>query len=109
MVAPVAGPMQGVSVDPAISAGPLALAQHELLDLAGARLREISKLDGPRAFEMGQDRAAVRDHYLGGEARAGTRCDERFRYFAPFLVRDGDDCAFEHVGVPQDRLLHLDG
>src|SRR3954468_15001264 len=48
-------------VDAALAAGPLGLAQRELLHLAGRRLGQRAEGDGVRALVVGQAVAAERD------------------------------------------------
>src|SRR5918911_5330506 len=53
-------------VDPLGVALPFALAQHELLDLARGRLRQVAKFDDLGALEVGQPTPTVGDDGLGG-------------------------------------------
>src|SRR3954468_8252767 len=88
---------------------PLALAQGELLHLAGGRLRERPELDLLRCLEVGKHGLAVRDDLLGRRVLARGEGDERLRYLAPLLVRHGDHGGFEHRRMAHHRLLDLDG
>src|SRR2546425_922604 len=97
------------SVDALGAAGPLPIAQDELLDLPGGRLRQLAELDGGGTLEMGDLPPAELDDLLLSGLHARLERDEGLRPLAPLLVRDGDHRALEDGGVPGDRLLDLDG
>ena len=59
-----AGPAALHAADVPVPAGPLPLAEHELLDLAGRGLRQVAELDRVRALEVGEVLAAERDDLL---------------------------------------------
>src|SRR5215470_13742993 len=72
-----------MSVDPLGLALPLLVAQHELLDLAGRGLGQVAELDGRRALEVRDVRAAELDDLgLGGRA-AGLERHEGLGPLAP--------------------------
>src|SRR5688572_5274804 len=98
-----------MSVDPLGLALPLAVAQHELLHLAGGGLGQVTELDEGGGLEVGDVLPAELDDLLLGGGHAGLERDERLRPLAPFLVGDRDDRALQHGGVLRYRLLHLDG
>src|SRR2546428_13380667 len=58
------------SVDPPITAAPLLVAKHELLDLPGRGLGQLAELDGLGHLEARQPRPAVDDQLLDGELLA---------------------------------------
>ena len=91
-----------------VLACPLALAQHELLDLAGRGLRQRPELDRVRALVVREALAAERDDLLRGRRGALVERDERLGPLPPVRVRDPDDRALEHRRVGGDRLLDLD-
>src|SRR5207253_754219 len=73
-------------VDPLRAAGPLLVAQDELLDLAGAGLRQLAELDRLGRLEAGQVLTAERDDLFGGRLGARLEGHEGLRHFAPSLV-----------------------
>src|SRR5581483_8492612 len=75
-----------VSVDPLVAAGPLLVAQDELLDLAGGRLGQLGELHRRRALEPGQVVAAEGDDLVGGGRRPRLQRDEGLRALAPLVV-----------------------
>src|SRR5689334_4299842 len=109
MLRPCPAITTSLSVDALVAPGPFPVAEHELLDLPRRRLRQRPERDRLRALEVGEQATAVRDDVRLGRRPALLRDDERLRHLAPLLVRHGDDRDLEDVGVPRDRLLHLDG
>src|SRR5689334_9435295 len=95
-------------LDRLLPAGPLALAQEELLHLAGRRPRQLAELDGRRRLVAGEVLPAERQQRLGLELLAGLQLDERLRALAPALVRRGDDRRLVHGRVAGEDLLDLD-
>src|ERR1700741_5046398 len=73
-------------VDPLRLPLPLPVAQHELLDLAGGGLRQLSELDGGRRLEVGDVLLAELDDVPLGGALVRLQRDERLGPLAPFLV-----------------------
>ena len=55
------------------------VAQHVLLDLAGGGLGQLGEDHGPRAFEVGEQRAAMLDQILLGCCGVGFEGDEGAR------------------------------
>src|SRR5439155_17772827 len=94
--------------DAALTPGPLALAEYELLHLSRRRLRERPELDRVRALEVRELVAAEGDQLLLGGLCPLVQGDERLRALTPELVRDADDGALEDGGVCDERLLDLD-
>src|SRR5262245_35932982 len=64
-------------VDPLAAPLPFALAQHVLLSLPGAGLRQVAKLDRLRRFEAGDPAATEVDQLALGESLALFERDER--------------------------------
>jgi hypothetical protein len=62
-----------------VLACPFAVAQHELLDLAGRGLRQRPELDRVRALVVRQALPAERDDLLRGGRGALVERDERLR------------------------------
>src|SRR6266513_2266793 len=94
-------------VNPLLLAPPLLLAQHELLDLSGGGLRQVTELDGGGTLEVGDVPAAELDELPFRRRHVWLQGDERLGPLAPLLVRDGDHRALEHGGVLGDSLLDL--
>src|SRR4029453_457792 len=63
------------------------LPQHELLDLAGRRLRQLAEDDLFRRFEAREVLAAMLDQVCFADVHAGLYLDERAWRLAPLLVR----------------------
>src|ERR1700720_427212 len=95
-------------VDPLRLPLPLPVAQHELLDLAGGGLRQLSELDGGRRLEVGDVLLAELDDVPLGGALVRLQRDERLGPLAPFLVRDRDHRALHDARMPGHALLDLD-
>src|ERR1700748_2903665 len=87
---------------------PLALAQHELLRLAGRCLRQRPEHDRIRALVVREALPAERDDLPGVSRGVLVERDERLRPLAPVRVRDPDDRAFQYGRVGGERLLDLD-
>src|SRR5208282_418977 len=96
------------SADPLVLTGPFAVAQDELLDLAGGGLRQRPELDRVGALVVGEALAAERDDLVRGGYGTLVEGDERLGPFSPVRVRDPDNRAFEHGGVGAERLLDFD-
>src|SRR6476660_2549337 len=95
-------------VDSAFAPGPFPFAQHELLDLAGRRLRQLAEMNGLRALEAGQARLAVVDNFLLSHRGAVAQDNEGLRCLAPIIVRNADHRYLEHGGMRGNGLLNLD-
>src|SRR3954462_7004469 len=104
----VAVDSSGRSVDPAVAALPLLLAQGELPDLAARGLGQRAELHGIGTLEVGDLAAAERDQLALGRDRSVLEGDERLGALAPALVRHRHDGALEDGGVTADDLLDLD-
>src|SRR5215472_9555605 len=96
------------SANPLVVAGPFAVAQDELLDLASGGLRQRPELDRVRALVMREAITAELDDLLRRSGGAVVEGDERLRAFSPVRVRNPDHRAFEHGGVGNYGLLDLD-
>src|SRR5262249_13954919 len=97
------------SVDPFSPTFPFAIAQHELLDLAGRGLGQLTELDGRRRLEVGDVLLAELDDLGLGGLPAGLEGHEGLGPLAPFFIRDGHYRALHHARVPGHALLDLDG
>src|SRR5215831_3044695 len=100
---------QVVLVDTLGLAAPFAIAQHELLDLAGRGLRQLAELHRRRTLEAGDVLPAELDDLLLAGSRALLERDERLGALSPLLVRNRHHRAFEDGRVLGDGLLDLDG
>src|SRR5690348_3988896 len=87
---------------------PDALAKHELLDLAGRRLRELAEYHAPRRLEPRQVGAAMLNQLGLGDARAGPDLDERAGRLAPLRVGLRNHRRRQHGGMAVERVLDLD-
>src|SRR5258705_12237390 len=96
-------------VDPLRAALPLAIAQHELLDLAGRGLGQLAELDGGRRLEARDVLLAELDDLRLGDLLPRLERDEGLRPLAPFFVGDRDHRALHHRRVAGHALLDLDG
>src|SRR5262245_40173643 len=96
-------------VDALRLAGPFAIAQHELLDLAGRSLRQLAELHRGRALEASDVLPAELDDLLLARMRALLERDERLGALPPLLVRNRHHRALEDGRVLGDGLLDLDG
>src|SRR4051794_263615 len=94
-------------VDPAVGAGPGAVAEHVLLDLAGGRLRKRAERHRLRCLEPGQPAADVLDDLGLGGGGTVLQGDVRGRHLAPALVRHRDHRHLEHRRMVGDGLLDL--
>src|SRR5215210_7241535 len=90
-------------------AGPLLLAQHELLDLARRGLGQLGELDGGGGLEAGDALLAEVYYLVLRRLLALLQDDERFGALAPLLVGYGHDGGLHDGRVAGDGLLHLDG
>src|SRR5689334_7224034 len=97
------------SVDPLRLPLPLPIPQHELLDLAGGRLRQLPELDRRRRLEARDVLLAEVDDLPLARALSRLERHERLGPLAPFLVGYGHDRALHHRGTPGLALLDLDG
>ena len=86
-------------IDPLLPAGPLPLAQHELLHLAGGGLGQIAELDRRRALKWA--RCSRQKSMISPSVAVCARLErhERLGPLAPVVVRDGDDRALQHRRV----------
>src|SRR5215472_8776333 len=73
------------SVDPARTAGPFALAEHVLLDLARRRSGQLAEIDQARRLEVRQAVAHVLDDLVRRGAGARPERHERLGDLAPRL------------------------
>src|SRR4051794_20324845 len=96
------------SVDAPGVPGPLGLADGELLHLSGRGFRQRAEGDRIGAFEVGDAVATESDYLSLGGHRPVLERDERLGPFAPAIVGNRDDGAFEDGRVGADRLLDLD-
>src|SRR5262245_37363690 len=96
------------SVDPLGVALPLAVTQHEFLDLPGRGLRQVAELDGGRALEARDVLAAELDDLRFGGGASGLERDEGLGPLAPLGVGHGDHGALHDRRVLRHDLLHLD-
>src|ERR1700712_3344721 len=97
------------SIDLALQAAPVRLAQLELLQLAGGGARQaVAQLDLLRALVAGELGAGGGDDL--GLAQRGPRRerDEGGDDFAPLLVGDADHGHLGNLGMAEDRILDLD-
>src|SRR5689334_22413083 len=85
--------------DSARVSGPLALAQSELLDLAGRRLRQRTELDRVRTLVVSQPLTAEPDDLVARCACVDVERDERFRALSPTVVGNPDHGALKDGGV----------
>ena len=90
--------------------GPVRLAQHELLDLAGGGAGEVvALLDRGRALEAGEVLLAVGDDRLLVERGSLTDDDKGFGGLAPAFMGDADDGGVDDVGVLVEDGFDLEG
>src|SRR5262249_12895622 len=75
-----------ILIDPLLFPRPLLVPQHELLDLARRRLRQVAELDRGGALEVRDHRAAVVDDLALAGLQARLQRDERLGTLAPLLV-----------------------
>src|SRR5579885_688529 len=88
--------------------GPVFLAQHILLHLAGRGFGQGTKAHGGGTLEMGHALAAEGDNLGFGRALALFERHKGFGALTPGFVGDGNDRAFEHGRMLGDDLLDLD-
>src|SRR5690606_7529967 len=98
----------GSALDAAVRPGPLPLAELELLDLAGGRLRQLrDELHRVGRLETGQALPGVPDQLGLGGGLPVAQHHERLGPLAPLLVRHRDDRDLQDRGMGVDRALHL--
>src|SRR6266568_8702177 len=82
------------------------LAEHELLDLAGRRLRQRAENDRARRLEVREMLATPGDKLDLGDVRSiRLEQHERTGRLAPFLVRPGDDRRFHHLRMAVEAFF----
>src|SRR5437868_12503235 len=86
---------------------PLPLAQHKLLHLARRGFRQVTKLHGVGALEVGEAFPTERDQLLRSRACARLQGDERLWSLAPPVVGYPDHGTLQDGGMPAEYLLHL--
>src|SRR5919199_4790694 len=102
--------LPALPLDPGRVAGPLALAELVLLDLARRRLRKlVDELHGPRGLVVGDLAADVLDQLVLAQVVSGPEHHEGLRTLAPMVVRHAHDGGLDHRVVGEDRLLDLHG
>src|SRR5208283_3356656 len=87
---------------------PGALAQGELLDLAGRRLGDLGENDRARALVMREALAAPGDEFLRSRRVARLHFDEGAGRLAPFLVRTRDHGGELDARMLEQGVLHID-
>src|SRR4051812_44530624 len=97
------------SVDAAIAARPVAVADVALEHLARTRPGQLGQeLHGPRALVAGDELVAVRAELVLRDLCAGAQDDGGVHALAPPVVRDADHRGLEHGRVLAERVLDLD-
>ena len=81
------------------------LTQHEFLDFSGRCFRYFLKNDMPRAFEMGQQCAAMVDYFFSRCCMAGLQFDEGTGRFSPFVIRPCHHGCGLDAGMTIERIL----
>src|SRR5437868_134918 len=100
---------RGGSVHAPRAAGPVGLAQLELLELAGRGAVEgLAELDRGRALVVRHAAAAVGDQLGLGDGGAGPEDHQRLDSLAPFLVGHADHGDLGHGRVLEEAVLDLD-
>src|SRR5258705_9080338 len=100
---------RGGSVHAPRAAGPVGLAQLELLELAGRRAVErLAQLDRRRALVVRHAAAAMLDQLALGGGGARAQDDERLDGLAPLLVRHADHRDLGHGGMLEKAVRDLD-
>src|SRR4029077_7185500 len=87
-----------------------ALAEDELLDLAGGGLGQlVDEGEGAGDLEVGELLAAEVAELVGGAGRATAQHHVGVRGLAPALAGDADDAGLEDRGMAEQHPLHLHG
>ena len=97
------------SIHQAVAAGPVGLAETELLELARCRAREsVTKLQRGRAFEMRHPLPGEVHDVLLTARRTGAQDHEGLHRLAPLLVGHTDDGHVGDIGMAIEAVLNLD-
>src|SRR5262245_55569607 len=87
-----------------------AAPQHELLNLACGRLRELrDEREAVRALEVREPLACERAQIFRCGVAAGLQHDERLRRLAPLRIWYADDRRFVHRRMTEQNAFDLHG